>query len=198
LLRPGPATGPGRPAGPGRVLKHWQIFYKPCLDQSIQSDKCSINCLLSTSGMESILWLKTKLNMLICWNQDKNATQIIPREFHKLSTSTGFSLKNSSLTWIWRGYDGWVPREKSNAAQRQETRSTRCTAFDYWFVSTDAETLFKDSLALSRSESEWAADTNNLIPTGKRHLSMVDLFEVTKNTESSFNAWKIHNYKETE
>jgi hypothetical protein len=51
---------------------------------------------------------------------------------------------------------------------------------------------------LSRSESEWAADTNNLIPTGKRHLSMVDLFEVTKNTESSFNAWKIHKYKETE
>jgi hypothetical protein len=29
-----------------------------------------INCLLSTSVMESILWLKTKLNMLICWNSN--------------------------------------------------------------------------------------------------------------------------------
>jgi len=98
-----------------------------------------------------------------------------PDAQHSIIVSSAPTLKPSS-------------RIKSNAAQRQETRPTRCTAFNYCFVSTDAETLFKDSLALSRSESEWAADTNNLIPTGKRHLSMVDLFEVTKNTESSFNA----------
>lgn len=49
------------------------------------------------------------------------------------------------------------------------------------------------------SNSVWPADTNRRIPTGSRHLSKLDLFAATINTESSFktcwnNNCKIHNY----
>jgi len=42
--------------------------------------------------------------------------------------------------------------------------------------------LFSDTLR--RSSSECPKETNNIIPTGKQHLSNIDLLEVTTNTES--------------
>lgn len=48
--------------------------------------------------------------------------------------------------------------------------------------------LFRDSDALRRSDSECPAETKSLIPRGNRHLSRNDLFELTTNNESSFRA----------
>lgn len=59
-----------------------------------------------------------------------------------------------------------------------------------WSLSTAAATLFNDEDALSRSDSEWAEETKSLIPTGRGHLSRVDLFETTTNMDSSFKACK--------
>ena len=56
---------------------------------------------------------------------------------------------------------------------------------------TVAATLFSEAHAFCRSDSEWAAETNSLMPTGKRHLSRVDLFETTTNIDSSFKACKF-------
>lgn len=59
-----------------------------------------------------------------------------------------------------------------------------------WFFSTESATLFRASDAFTRSDSEWAAETNSLIPTGKRHLSSVDLLDATARIEWSFNNCK--------
>lgn len=79
----------------------------------------------------------------------------------------------------------------------ERKRDLTCTT-QFYLLSTDAATFFNDSDAFCRSDSEWAAETNNLIPTGKRHLSSVDLLEVTTNTESSFNTWQMYNNQEIE
>lgn len=55
------------------------------------------------------------------------------------------------------------------------------------FNRRDVATLFKASDAFSRSEAEWPAETNNRMPADRLHLSRVDLLDVTRRTESSFN-----------
>lgn len=57
-------------------------------------------------------------------------------------------------------------------------------------VKTSTATLFNDLYVFIRSDSVWAAETKNLIPTGKLHLSSVDLLEVATKTSSSFNNCK--------
>ncbi|KAM1070237.1 hypothetical protein ACFX2A_001981 [Malus domestica] len=44
-----------------------------------------------------------------------------------------------------------------------------------------------DAAALNRSDYIWPAETNNLIPNGRRHLSSDDFLEATTKMECSFN-----------
>lgn len=93
-------------------------------------------------------------------------------------------------TWITKLFDRWMPIQKHIWCNVTGAVWDAVWITQLRSLSTTAEILFKDSQAFTRSASEWAAETNNLIPRGRRHLSSIDLFEVTTNTPSSFKACK--------